>query len=235
MRTPRGRLRTANARGREAPRCAEHTLVAGRPEVRCCDPRGPAGGNHDRASGHHLRVVRERGHERVQRASDRPALALAPVGGRTASWPSESPCLVRPVLQRLGQRAHADVLFFCKVRDRARDAQGTVHGAGRHAAAVHGVCDEPVAGRVQHAALLEPRGRKCRVQAAARALVLAGGEYASSHGGTRLTRSCRLQLARGQRRHLDLQVEPVQYRSAHSRMMLCDLRRRAATAPSRMP
>jgi hypothetical protein len=45
-----------------------------------------------------------------------------------------------------------------------------VDGAGAHAAAIHGIGDEPAPGLIQRAAIVEPRGRPERVQASALAL-----------------------------------------------------------------
>ena len=61
----------------------------------------------------------------------------------------EAPRLVRPILQRFGQRAHGDALFAGKISDRPRYPQGAVHGAGGEATPVHGIGDQASAGSVE--------------------------------------------------------------------------------------
>jgi hypothetical protein len=56
---------------------------------------------------------------------------------RIRSSCDEPPHLVGPILQRLGEPHRTDALLAREVRNRARHAQRPMHGARRHAAAVH--------------------------------------------------------------------------------------------------
>ncbi len=105
------------------------------------------------------------------------------------------PPFIRPILHRLRQRAHADALLAGEVGDGARHAHGAVHGPRAHAAAIHGVGDEPPPSLIERATLLEPRGRQQRVQAAALALARPRREHACAHDRVRFAQRRRLQLA----------------------------------------
>ncbi len=63
-----------------------------------------------------------------------------------------------------------------------------MHGAGAHAAAVHGVGDETAPGLIQRATLLETGRRQQRIQAAALALSCPRREHARANRNARLAR-----------------------------------------------
>jgi hypothetical protein len=145
------------------------------------------------------------------------------------------PPLVRPILHRLRRRAHADLLVSREVRDGPRHAHGTVDGSCAHPAAVHGVGDEPASRLIQRAAFCEAGHGQRSIQAPALTLTRPRREHARAHDGTRVTARSRLQLARGERRYRDLNINPIQHRPAHLRVMLYNISWRAAAAASRMP
>ena len=90
---------------------------------------------------------------------------------------SRSP-LIRPILQRLRDPHHPDAILARQIRDRARDAQRTMHRACTHAAAIHRVGDQPVRRGIQRAVFAQRNVRKKRVEGSARCLSLSRCEYA---------------------------------------------------------
>lgn len=180
-----------------------------------------------------------RGIESEVNPSLRMAGAHDPVCGerfRTDTSPCrEPPCLVRAILQCLGECADADALFPSEIGNGPRYVQGAVDAPRRKPSVVDGVRHQPSSRRVQPAALGQPRWRQERVQAPARTLSLTRREHARPHERARVPGRRRLDLGGGKRGHLDLQIEAVEDRPAHPRVVLRNLSRPAAVASARMP
>jgi len=66
-------------------------------------------------------------------------------------------------MECFGELQHGDLLLAAKLREHARQAVGTVPGSRAHAAAVHGVGDEPASVAVERRVVSKKRRGQLRV------------------------------------------------------------------------